>query len=118
MSLSAEEILASKRLIVEEVATPDWGGSVFVKMMPGFERDAWELFCAEIKAKNNGHVPNFRAVLAVGTVCNSEGDLLFSFDQVESLGQTSSRDLDRVFDVALRLNKLSSKDVEQLEKNS
>lgn len=110
--LTAEQILATKPA-TEVVPVPEWGGEVIVADMGGTARDRFERFCLDNKS-----LVGIRAVLAAATIVDERGELLFTPDQLDALGKKSGAALDRVYEVASRLNKLSQKDVEELEKNS
>lgn len=117
MSLTAEQILAADDLKRELVPTPEWGGEVFVVTMTGEERDAFEASCVN-GSGGKPDLANFRAKLAARTVCDDNGKLLFTQAEVTALGKKSCSPLDRIADVAARLNYLGEKDVDALVKNS
>ena len=52
------------------------------------------------------------------TICDQEGERLFTDADVEALGEKSSTALNRVWDVARRLSALTVKDEQALLKNS
>jgi hypothetical protein len=109
MSLTKDQILAASDLKRELVEVPELNGSCYVRTMTAGERDRWE---AEHAKNPTG---NIRARLAVATVCDEEGHLLFTPADVEALGGKSALALDRIFDVAARLCGLTSRDVKELE---
>lgn len=110
--LSRSAILAADDLPREEVSIPQWGGTVFVRTMTGAERDALEA----IHLKSPGR--NFRARVAVATVCDEKGQLLFTEADLVPLGTKSAAALDLILDVAMRLSGFNKKDVDRLEGNS
>lgn len=112
--LTREQILASKRAR-EVVSVPEWGGDVIVADMGGTKRDEFERWCLDNKGSNFVGV---RATLASYTIIDEEGARLFTPDDVAALGELSAAALQRVYDVATRLNRLSNADAEELEKNS
>jgi hypothetical protein len=114
--LTAAEILGADDLPSEDVAVPEWGGSVRVRTMTGAERDAFEL--AITTARSAGRVGDVRARLVAMAAVDADGKLLFTAADVAKLSKKSSRALDRVFAVASRLNGLGDDDVEDLAKNS
>lgn len=116
MVLSKEGILGSSDLPRELVKVPEWGGDVFVGTMTGAERDGFE---AGVNAdKESGDTPaNVRARLAVIVVRDEAGKRIFSDADAESLGNKSCAALDRVWDVAARINRMRKEDVEAAEKN-
>lgn len=112
MSLTRDSILAADDLKREEVAVPEWGGSVFVRVMTGTERERFEGAYDGLKSKHQ-----VRSLVAVLTVCDEAGKPLFTEADVEAVGAKSGAALDRVFEVATRLAKVTKADVDALEKN-
>jgi hypothetical protein len=80
-------------------------------MMSAGERDRFE--AEHIKA---GSV-DFRARLAVSTVCDADGALLFTPGDVADLSAIPAHALDDAAKAAIELNRISSDDVAELEKN-
>lgn len=116
MSLSAAEILAADDLVREQVSVPEWGGSVCIRTLTGTERDKFE---ASVYASGKASFEDLRAKLLVLCLVDANGARLFGGDgDVKGLGAKSSCVLDRLFAVAQRLNGLSKRDLEDLEKNS
>ena len=112
MALTRDDILGKVQLAVEQVQVPEWGGPVYIREMSGAERDAWEaLVFGEEKAKN------IRATLAAVCLCDETGKRLFADEDAVKLGATSGSALQRVFDAAMRINKLRKEDVEEVAKN-
>jgi hypothetical protein len=112
MVLTRDQILGADDLKKEEVQCPDWNGSVFVRTLTGLERDRFE---QSYDVKNPNGV---RAQIASATVCDEAGNLLFTPADIALLAAKSCRPLDRIFDVATRLNKWTKADIDELEKNS
>lgn len=113
--LSKAAILAASDLPTEQVPVPEWGGTVTVRTMSGAERDAFE--ASIIEGKTGGRLVNVRAKLAVRVLCDDKGARLFDDDDADALGAKSGKALDRVFDVAQRLNGIGAKEVKELEGN-
>lgn len=114
--LTKDQIFSASDLPTEEVQVPEWGGSVFVRTMSGIERDGFEQGIVEAR-KSGTELVNIRARLAVKVVCDSDGKRLFTDDDAAALGKKSGRALDRIFDVAQRLNGIGEKEVAELEGN-
>ena len=102
-------------------------GHVFVREMTGHEKDVWEQ--SMLKQKPNGDrnkaveyettLEDFRAKLAVVTVCDAEGNLLFEPKDVKMLNKMmSATNIERIVAVAQRLNAVTEKDKEDILKNS
>lgn len=94
------------------VNVPEWGGSVTVRGMTAGERDRFEMIVAE------GKRANFRAWLAVFTVCDASGQRLFEDGDVSRLTAQPAAALDRISDAAIALSRFTKADVEEMEKNS
>ena len=117
--LSRDVILSAQDLKSEAVEVPEWGGAVYVRCMTGTERDAFEVEVYTIRGKSvEMNRENFRARLLVRVLVDEKGSRLFSDQDIGSLGAKSARVLDRLFTVAMRVNGLSRKDVDDLTKNS
>lgn len=117
--LSREAILQAEDLPRETVHVPEWGGSVFVRAITGEERDTFEAGLIEIKGKDRRHnFRNMRARLVALSVCDAEGQPVFTEKDVALLGRKAAAALDRVFAVAQRLAGLREEDVEELGKPS
>ena len=113
--LSKEQILKADDSKTIEVDVPEWGGTVMIGTMSGFARDQFE---AAILGKNGGaNTVNIRAKLAASTLIDEQGNLLFTAKDVTALGKKSAAALDRVFEAAQKLNRISDTDVEELAKN-
>jgi len=114
--LNRDQILAAHDLKKVEVEVPEWGGSVYVKTITAAERDNFE--SAIYHNKNKININNVRARLASLTVVDEKGKKLFAPEDIGALGKKSAAALDRVFQAACKINKMTPKDVEELEKNS
>ncbi|SPR97350.1 hypothetical protein [Cupriavidus taiwanensis] len=112
--LSKAAILGAADLQTEDVPVPEWGGAVRVAVMSGAARDRF------MELQGDGKTPYslFQARVLVSCVVDEAGDLLFAPEDVESLRKRSKVALDRVVDVAMRLNKLVPEAVEDEAKNS
>lgn len=114
--LTREAILKASDATMKEIQVPEWGGSVFVRSMSAYERDAFE--AEQFRLNEAGRrAENARARMAAACVCDAEGGALFTAEDVEELGKKSAKALSRIFDAALALNGFTADDVEELEKN-
>lgn len=116
--LKREDILNADDLKTEEVEVPEWGGTVVVKMLTGQERDAFEASIVNFGNDKRQISGNIRAKLVARAIIDPDTKKpMFSVGDIEALGNKSASALDRVFEVAQRLSKLTEKDIEELEKN-
>jgi len=113
--LSRDDILRARDLPTEELAIPEWGGSVRVRALTAGERDAFELEMRD--SRTNGHSPNVRGALAVKVLVDEQGRRLFEDHDAATLAALDARPLDRIFTVAARLSGITRDDVDELEKN-
>ena len=113
-ALTAKDILGADDLKSERVEVPEWDGYLFVRVMTGDERDKWELY---IQSREIESMDGVRALFVSYTAVDESGKRLFTDDQVKELGNKSASALDRVFQAARILNKLSDADVEATVKN-
>ncbi len=110
--LSRDAILSQTSLRKVKVTIPEWGGEVHVRTMTAGQRDQFE---ATVEKVGTGDI---RARLAVLTVCDEDGNLLFRDGDIPLLSSLSAKAVNRVFSVATKLNGITAEDVEELKKNS
>ena len=121
--LLRKDLLKKQELQIEKV---DLGNDdfVFVREMTAKEKDNHEQSMMKKVKQPNGQMgyettlENFRSKLAVKTVCDEKGKLLFEPQDADKLGEavTASR-MAKIIEVAQRLNKIDPKEKEDLEKN-
>jgi hypothetical protein len=111
-ALSASQILSANDTKVQSVDVPEWGGTTYVRVLRGTDRDRFEEWVNKEKDKS------VRCQFLVLTLCDESGTLLFTPDQVAALGEKSGDVLARVFDKAWEINYLSAKAVDELGKGS
>ena len=117
MALNKEQILAIKDVQIEEVAVPEWGGTVFVKAMTGEERDTFEQSIVDKKQKGKVNLDNVRAKLCAMAICDEKGERLFSDKEVFALSKKSAIALTRIFTVAQKLNGLDEVSQGEIKEN-
>lgn len=115
--LTREAILGAADGRFQDVEVPEWGGVVRVKVMTGAERDAFESLVIA-RSKLGQLTENMRATVVAATVVDEKGAQIFTEADIEALGRKSWVALERVADVAARLNRLTDGDVEEIRKNS
>lgn len=115
--LNRKDILAADDIQIEEVEVPEWEGTIYVRGMSGTARDRFDesiLIDGPKGQPQKASMIDARAKLAAATICDSDGNLLFSPKDIKALGEKSSAPLTRIFEVAQRLSGLSDADVEEL----
>ena len=124
--LTRDQLLAKQELKVEKVKLST--GDVFVRQMTGREKNRfeltlghWEDYEEDGESRNRyiRSLEDFRAKLAVHTVCDKEGKLLLTPEDIEVLSvNMSGADLERISDKAQALNAITELDRERMVKNS
>lgn len=121
--LNRADLLRKEELKTEKVDLTD-GEFVFVRQMTGRERDRFEQSLRkEVKTKEGidfeTSMEDFRAKLAVNTLCDEEGNNLLQPEDYDLLSQNmSAARLEEIINKAQELNKISNKDKDALVKNS
>jgi hypothetical protein len=118
--LNREKLLTKEKLDVTKVDLGR-GEFVYVRQMTGRERDTFEQ--SIISFGKDGEVErkteDFRSKLAVCTVCDEKGDLLLTPRDVAGLSTSmSAARLEKIVEVAQKINKISAEDKEELTKKS
>lgn len=123
--LDRKALLSKEALTIEKV---DLGREefVFVRQMTGRERDTFEKsLLKEIKDEKGGVISvvsdteDFRAKLAVVTLCDEKGLSLLSPEDYPKLSQNMSAfRLDKIVTAAQRLNAITDEAKEDIVKNS
>ena len=109
----AAAILSAPDLPHEDVAVPEWGGTVRIRTMMSRERDQFEGWLLA----NSGKHENVRGHLVALCAVGEDGQRLFTIEQAAALGEKSAKAMDRLFEAAQRLNGMGVADIKDLEKN-
>jgi hypothetical protein len=115
-----ERILARDDRQYESVHIPEWDEMVRVRGLTGTERDRWEASMMRQDGSRHPQVnlDNLRAKLVALTMVDEQGRRVFRDSDVPALGDMSASALQRIFEVAQRLSRLTDQDVEELTGNS
>lgn len=114
MSLTREQILASNDTKLMERDVPEWGGSVFIRIMSVGERDAYENEWSLSKHKG---MPDFRTKFLVKCLCDKDGNRLFTEADIAVLREKSADLMSALWDDAMKYNRLRGDSVEEAGKN-
>lgn len=117
--LTAAEILGADDIEVKEVPVPEWKGTVFLRVMDGAARDAYDIARNERSKKKRGKNDiGIRSMLLAHTICDEKGGLLFGEEKTAELSKKNGAVLARLFDIACDMNGIGAKAEAQAEKNS
>ncbi len=110
-----ETILASSDLPQQSVECPEWGQILNVRTLTGAERDDFENAVQSAgKTKGGMDLRGLKIKLVLLTLCDEDGELLFDATDALVLNSKSSKVIDRIFQVAQKLNGLTAEDTEEL----
>ena len=113
--LDRAAIVAVNDLKREEVAVPEWGGTVIVRELTAKERD---LFFEWVRKNGEAAFSEFRVRAVRLSLVDEQGAQLFAEADEPELAKKSTAVIDRLFETASRLSGLQEKDVKQIGKNS
>ena len=125
MFLSRESLLQKDVLKKEKVELTK--GYVFVREMTASEKNDFEMSMLKQIRTGNPKNPvsyettleNYRTKLVVCTLCDEEGNLLFTKKDIQLLSQNmSASNMEKIADKASELNAITKEDREELLKNS
>jgi hypothetical protein len=123
--LTRENLLTKEQLKVEKVEFEN-GDFVYVTEMTALAKDNFENSMLKKKVDADGNVTGFeqiteqyRAKLAVCTVCDEKGVLLFNKEEYNKLAAcVGAKKLEKIVDAASVLNAITKADKDILVKNS
>ena len=104
---------------VSKLYIPEMGKNVYVRMLDGRERDAYEASIITGKGQNKDvNMRGARARLAALCLAYPDGRRMFADDQVKDLNAMPAPVLERIFDRARKFNALTGEDTDAAEGNS
>jgi len=122
--LTREGLLKKEELKIKKVEL-DNEDYVLIRQMTGRERDRFDQSLMQEKKDRRGNttydrnLKDFRAKLVACTVCDENGNLLLTFQDVETLSMNmSAARLEKIVTEAQELNRITEEDKENLVKNS
>jgi len=109
MITTRDAVLSQQDIIKQTVKVPEWGDEVLIRGMTGSERDELD------RHINAGDTAGTREKIVAMSMCNEQGELLFSLDDIAELGKKSAKALERIAKEAMKLNGIVP--VEDMEGN-
>jgi hypothetical protein len=109
MPLTREQISQASDLQRETVNVPEWGGDVVLGTMSGLERDEFEEWVA--KQPEDIRLRPFMVKLLTIALRNADGSRMFppGDGAMADLGSKSDAALSRLYEVAVKLNKIGGR---------
>jgi hypothetical protein len=118
MSDARDRILKVLDRKIEKVTVPEWGDeAICLKTLSVRERDDYTMRCMERTKGETTDVRGMREALLVMCIVDEDGAHLFSRDDEELLGGKSAEVIDRLYEIACKLNGLGEDEVKEAEKN-
>jgi len=108
-----DQILARNDLVREKIDIHDWGENIYVQCFSGIQRAKFEL-----EIKSGASNSDIRERLAVRSLADEKGELLFTEEDIPLLREKNASNLDIVALKALKINKITEEDLTDLVKNS
>lgn len=113
--LTRDAILEVQDIEIELVEVPEWGGAVYVKGMTTAERGKVETAVVHKRGKKiSTNMAILRETIAAYSVCDEDGNLIFTPADVKQLAKKSAAALDRIFSVARRLSGMDDETIDEL----
>ena len=119
MALNRDQILKADDLPTRDVDCPEWGGTVLVRGLNGFERNAYEASLLERRGdKYEPIMENTTTKLVLWACVDEAGARLFDRTDLYALSQKSALPLERIADAVRDLSGMAEKSVEEAMGNS
>jgi len=120
MGLLNRDALITKEALEIQKVDLGKGDFVYVRQMNGFEKESFEH--SIINLKDDGTVErqsdDFRAKLAVCTVCDKDGKLILKRADIKVISRSmSAARLTKIADIASEMNKMDEESKEEVAKN-
>lgn len=112
MGLNREQLLAQARPKIIEVPVPEWGGTIHLRDITAGQRDQYDGY--QIDQQGQQKYTDFRARLLILSICDQDGNRLFTDSEVSTISSLPAHVVDRLWDQAALLCGLKT---EQVEKN-
>jgi hypothetical protein len=113
------QILAARDFKLEPVSAPEWGfadGSIFVRSFSGKSRAKIEAYISSKSDKDGavkGDVSDLFATVVQLSLCTEDGALIFPPESIPQLSEKDAVILQRLFNQAFKLNRLSAEAVQE-----
>jgi hypothetical protein len=114
--LSRNDILGRAKPTVTKVSTPEWGGHVYVRMLPGEELD--DALAILEAAESGGKQSEMLAQACLLFISDSKGRALFRAEDIDAIRKLPMAAQIRCVNAALALNGLTEEALKEIEGNS
>lgn len=104
-----EQILEIDDLPRKKLNIPEWNLDIYIASMSSGDRELWEKSAKDIK--------DVRETIVCLVAVDKDGNKIFSKEDIPLLKNKNAKALDRIALAAIEHNKISSDDIDDLEKN-
>ena len=122
--LTRDALLAAAGLDYRECVEVPGLGKVWVRALSAQDREVWEsMLLAQMDTKEKGswkNAPKYRVrpLMVILSACDENGNLLFTMDDLDAVASLPIHIIMPIFDLASKISKVTSEDVDKLEGNS
>lgn len=92
-----------------------FGGTVYIKRLSAGQREAWEQFGLKLAEDKTGN-KQIRQRFLIETVCDENGVLQFTEDDLDAISSLDGEEVDNVFSESLEWSGMKTKSVDDIEK--
>jgi len=118
MSLTRDQIVRAEDLPKpKKITVTEWGGDVFVRMLPVGERGEWEDLCFDDKGKPKLAARKFTIETILYMVCDETGHPIFNAEDGTAVSLKNPDVLERIAIEAMRFNGLDLEAAKETAKN-
>lgn len=124
--LTREKVFSCEDRVIEKLDVPEWNDFLYVRSLSAGERDEYEN-ANLIRKHGTGkrrtelsfdvRIQNAKTHLVVLASCDEQFNRIFADSDIDSLAKKNSAAVDRIFEVAARLSKITKEDLEETVKN-
>lgn len=108
-----KRLLGANDVKVQPIEVPEWGGTWYVRVLSGRDRESFEeALAAEQRMKN------FRIRFLILSLCDEDGTRVLTDADIDVLGERNSVVLNRVFEQAWTINAFTKEAVDALGEGS
>ena len=113
-----DQFLKKVEVPVSKVEVPEMGLTVYVKGMTAKERTQFEVGMMTNGKKSLRKMQLFRELLVIKCCCDENGNLLFTKDDIDQIGELPATIIERIVDEAQAVSGMKDEDVEGMVGNS
>ena len=103
--LARDAILSVVDYKIKQVEVPEWNGSVCIRVLNGHEREKLETLMAKFE-KDKERNEYYGGILLSLSICDEDGNRLFTEKDVDALAKKSGNALSRIIKEVMEINNL------------